>query len=360
MIFGVRVFRHDVRNAHPIKSDLVEIAEQWQKRGRKMEENWKDQYDQLLCENSLQASFAASDLKNNHLPKKLYRYRPVTHDNVELRIDEIENGTVYLSHPKDLNDKFEGRTHLSSRDPAKYHKKEMFEEQFKNILPQDQFDRIFQDPEWYPLLMEYSAYQDAPENPERVKREIEKVMQGELEYLNETVTNIARKMVRVASFTTDANNLNMWDRYASGHKGICLEYDMERLENVFFRNRLFPVFYKDSMPDMVGRMTRGEFSTFRFFDFIAMHKTKEWSNENEWRLICLPDTWYIHESDIPDEFWEQGKAITFMRPSKVILGMDIEYRYEKVLRCAAETYNIPVEKAMIDDYGMRGVSVKDV
>ena len=359
MIFGVRVFRHDVRNAHPIKSDLVEIAEQWQKRERKMEENWKDQYDQLLCENSLQASFAASDLKNNHLPKKLYRYRPVTHDNVELRIDEIENGTIYLAHPKDLNDKFEGCSFLSSRNSSPYHRKEYFEREYRGKISDDLFDQIFNSSEWFSNVMDFSAHQDVPEaEVESLKQDLEKIFQNEVEHLNESIIIRTRQNVRVASFTTEADNSNMWDRYASGHKGICLEYDIEHLENEYFRNRLFPVFYKDSMPDMIGRMTRGEFSTFRFFDFIAMHKTKEWSNENEWRLICPADIEIVNSNELSDKIWEQGRTITFIRPTKVILGIDIDHEFEERIRCAAEIYRIPVEKVVINDYGMGFVSVE--
>ena len=36
----------------------------------------------------------------------------------------------------------------------------------------------------------------------------------------------ARSMVRVVSFSNTATNLPMWHHYTDAHRGICLEYDM--------------------------------------------------------------------------------------------------------------------------------------
>lgn len=317
-----------------------------------MTENWKEQYHQYLLEDSFEAMSKSLDLKNEHLPQKLYRYRSVTRDSMNYRLNEIENGTIFLSHPKDFNDKSEARTHLNTNDLANYHKKQHFEEEFKDKLSKKQFAEIFDDSEWYKKLMDFSAKQDAVKNPERVNQEIEKVVWKTFENLVEEMNILTRKMIRIASFTTDFDNLSMWDRYANNHQGICLEYDIEHLANIYQRNRLFPVFYKYKMADMLRAVVSEKYSKFHFFEFIAMHKTKYWSDENEWRLIYNPSAWFKNMHDVPDEFLEQGKNIYFARPSKLLLGMDIKKEHEKILRIAANSYGIPVQKAVLTAYGL--------
>ena len=47
-----------------------------------------------------------------------------------------------------------------------------------------------------------------------------------MKIVNARMSENARSMVRVVSFSNTATNLPMWHHYTDAHKGICLEYDM--------------------------------------------------------------------------------------------------------------------------------------
>lgn len=316
--------------------------------------DWKDRYHELILENDLKAQNEARELKKNNLPKKLYRYRSFTKKNGIQRLDEIEDGKIYLSRPEDFNDLFDVSSLLMYEDVSKYQRKDVFKEQYQNKLPKEDYQKIFQAEDWYDRLMEYSAERaTSKEKKMQWKNAINEAIRRAIELLNEDINKIVNNTVRYACFTTKPDNGSMWANYADEHHGICLEYDTNQIENVYQINRLFPIYYVDKLPDMVYGMIHNQYPTFSFFEYLAIHKTKEWAYEDEWRLVYDAGSFYWSKNDIPEEYWKTGKLINFICPSKIFLGARIDYASEKVIRIAAEQKDIPVVKAKKTSYGLR-------
>ena len=158
---------------------------------------------------------------------------------------------------------------------------------------------------------------------------------------------------RFACFTTKPDNLPMWNHYAQSCSGVCLEYDPQDITNVYTINRLFPVLYVDKLPDVVERTLGKQKREFGLMDYFLIHKLKDWSYENEWRLIYNVGSWYFAPEDVPKSFWNQGKKIQFVRPKRVLLGPKIEEQYEKLIRDACGHYEIPVVKMLCTEYGLQ-------
>ena len=318
--------------------------------------NWKTDFLSLYMSDDVEKLGQALELKRMHIPEKLYRYRTLNDDNIsKYRFSEIVHGELYLSHPSELNDPFEVSSNLGASEPSAYMEdKEDFTELFKDNMTGEDFERVFDSNSWYENLQIYVAEKSVPkEKAKTVKAVLSRVVMEEFEKINATVSEMARKMVRFACFTTTPDNLPMWHHYTDGHTGICLEYNTEDITNIYHINRLFPVYYVDKVPDMTSMLMRKEYPKFGFMEYLAIHKLKDWAYEKEWRLIYDAGSWYFGPEDIPKDFWTQGKRISFIRPARIIMGMKISEEHEKKIREYAAIAGIPATKATQTEYGLK-------
>lgn len=314
--------------------------------------DWKSEFHSLYISKSLDGHGKALDLKRDHLPQKLYRYRPVSDDNLEFRRQELLGG-LYMAHPDELNDPFEGWSMLQNNDPSAYVHKEAYTDYFASIGQAEIYKDVFEKDNWLDVLIDYTAKQTVSEEKvDETKIALARTIMYGIEMMNSAINQTTRNMVRIACFSTSPKNLPMWYHYTNNHAGICLEYDTSLIQNVYQLNRLFPVYYVDKLPDMAYLLGNRENPSFTFFDALAIHKLKDWSYEDEWRLLYDPGAWYYSPSDIPKEFWSSGKLINFMPPTKVLLGKNIDSIHEKTICKYADIYHIPVEKADFTNYGL--------
>ena len=58
------------------------------------------------------------------------------------------------------------------------------------------------------------------------------------------------------------------------------------------------------------------------------------------------------QNEVPEEFYNKGKLISFIKPSKIILGMNIEERSKKDLEEMANIANIPISQVKYTEYGL--------
>lgn len=116
------------------------------------------------------------------------------------------------------------------------------------------------------------------------------------------------KFIKIKSFTENNNDLLMWSFYADGGKGVCIEYELERLdeESRWILEHLYPVNYHDIRCKSISEIQEIITDLFYFLkdsfdesDWIfpddykslkevikfAFYKAKEWEQENEWRII---------------------------------------------------------------------------
>ena len=315
---------------------------------------WKNDFLRLYTSEVISDFEKALELKREHIPQKLYRYRSLSDKSMEHRFGEIVRGELFLSHPKDLNDPFEACAHLSSMDPSKYIiNKKAYQEQFAGKIPEDKFNEIFSDENWFKRLLTYVATVTADQvNVEKNEKALEKVTLYGMEMLNAHLNETARKIVRFASFSTTATNVPMWHHYTEGHRGICLEYDTAEITNIYQKNMMFPVFYVDKLPDVVSMMLKNAHPKFSLFEYITMHKLKDWNYEHEWRLIHNVGSWYYSCEDVPNDFYIKGQSIQFIRPSKIIMGIQISDAHRVKLEEMATIANIPLVQAKQTEYGL--------
>lgn len=300
---------------------------------------------------------AALELKRSHLPLKLYRYRPAAEPFYAL--DEICTGEIYLAHHQDLNDPFDASSVMRGTHPMDYMRentKARYQETFQPKLEEHIFRQIFESDHWYDELMTLAAKESVP--PEQQKYAVEalrKVIMDEYANVNQAFNTMVHKVSRIACFTTKADNLPMWSHYAGNHTGICLEYEISRAKDICMTNRLFPVFYRKALPDILDRTLNflREKPPFGMIDFFLIHKLADWSYEEEWRLIYNVGSWYFSPNDVPEDFWDHGKKILFLRPSRVLLGAKMKEEYEQLVRQACDQYHIPTAKMIITNFGLK-------
>lgn len=318
--------------------------------------DWKTEFLDLYMSGDVKKFGQALDLKRLHIPKRLYRYRALSDDNIsKYRFGEIVRGELYLSHPSELNDPFEASSNLAASEPSAYMRdKEDCAKLFKDKMNDEEYESVFGSDSWYENLLTYVAEKSVPQDKvESTKAALSRVIMGEFEKINSNVSDMTRKMVRFACFTTTPNNLPMWHHYTDGHMGICLEYNTEDITNIYQINKLFPVYYVDKMPDMTNKLLQKRTPEFGFMEYLAIHKLNDWRYENEWRLIYDAGSWYYEPEDVPRDFWTHGKSIPFIRPARIIMGMKISEEHEKKIREYAEFAGIPTTKATQTEYGLK-------
>jgi len=161
-------------------------------------------------------------------PEKLYRYRSPRH-----MVDEIANHYVHYSPVTSMNDPYDCL--FSSRRTYK-----------KIGMLDDDSDEFFDD-------------------------EFEKMASDSI-----------REGIDVCCFGTDCTSFSMWDQYADGHKGVCIEYDTRKLlkhnvkpRKVKYSVRSFKRFNEqanDIAEYLVGHLSG-----------CTLTKNRAYAHEHEWR-----------------------------------------------------------------------------
>lgn len=310
--------------------------------------DWKTEFLELYISKQNGDFSKALDLKREHIPEKLYRYRDL--ERMSHIREEVCGGKIWLAHPAAVNDPFDACSLLRSKNPAEYMTdKAKFMSQFEGKLSAKEFHEIFHNDDWYDRLMSLCARESVSEDElGHIKDALTYAVMKELEEFN----TLIRKTARFACFTERPDNLPMWNHYTQGHKGICLEYQTQDIHNPYTVNRLFPVFYTEKLPDGTSLMIDGKLPPYPFVDYFLMHKQTDWSYEKEWRLIYDVGAWYRSPEDVPDDFWDNGKHIQFICPSRIYLGAKIDAQNEAKVHEWGQQLGIPVQKMKCTEYGL--------
>jgi len=188
-------------------------------------------------------------------PKYLYRFR----SNVKNAIDEIEGCYVHAADPCSLNDEFEGVLFNLPRIPTIDDNEFEGTDLIRNMQAIDA-SKIKKRND-----LSNTLYAKLPE--------IRYVLQKDLliGMREKYASNIG-----ISSFTMNIHNPVMWAIYGDMFRGICIAYDYEEMEKFIdsYENyKLCHVKYGEKIEQQSG-----------FMDY--SHKHKEWTHEEEVRLIC--------------------------------------------------------------------------
>lgn len=324
--------------------------------------DWKEKFIAKYITGSPQSLEEALDLKRQNIPEKLFRYRSL--NSFSRVLNEITTGQIYLSHPKDFNDPFDSSSILEHDKPWKYFvDREKYRESLRPHMDATTEVWIFESEDWFIRMSEFVAENSLPNGSQVEKsvlaRDLVSTIMAEVETLNHSFTEMTRSMSRIACFTTKPDNLPMWSHYASNHTGVCLEYDIERIPSMFMMNRLFPVYYCDKLPDIVKHLAEKK-ELGKVLGYVLLHKLRDWSYEDEWRLIYDAGVFYPNPEKVPKQYWGQGRLIEFTKPTKVILGISVSADDEKVLREICDSHRIEVTKMKYTEYGMKESSEQKI
>lgn len=154
---------------------------------------------------------------------------------------------------------------------------------------------------------------------EVIKEDLKRILIGE------TMAEF-RKRHTITCFNNSPLNILMWSHYAKNHEGFMIEFKFKKDELERFP---FAVKYTNEFPTIVLPWNKEEFVKdislqLEALDKIFLHKSKDWSYENEFRMIA------------------QNKEFLGFPPrwiSTVILGTKIKLNHEHKMKQVIQDFN---------------------
>lgn len=211
-----------------------------------MKMKWEEKFIELYTKGKAQQ---AKNLKNMYVPNKLYKYQKIDLN----RLKNLEDGKLYFSNRKNLNDPFD-------------------------LLPV-----CYNEDEVVKFLKE----EDSPANSLSKEEIINKI---------DKVLNSFSDHIKILSLSTSIYNIPLWTHYGDNHRGMCIEYDIDKLDrNSDFYDCLLKVSYidkkieiteilKSTLSNLINDDEIKIDSMFLLYFTLTM-KHKSWQYENEWRII---------------------------------------------------------------------------
>ncbi len=143
-----------------------------------------------------------------------------------------------------------------------------------------------------------------------------RALAGDIEALEDMRADVQARVnsAGVLSLSSLRDDALMWAHYANGHRGICLQFALDKWE--FAHTGTLPVTYSPERPFL--QINKVTFADLSIAKLIALTKSADWSYEEEWRLV---DPWKSGEHPFPSEFL-----------SGVIFGWKISKRDENRIR----------------------------
>ena len=305
-----------------------------------MTKGWLSSYIENIKTNKFEQSDLEDfiKLKEPYIPKKLYRFRPLSEDIIninnvgyfkaDLELANFENSEMYLSSPEQFNDPYDSKLLV---DPYNF---------FNLFLKSDKICELYKiDRE------ELIRKSDIKNNiyPKDFFYNYKKWFD-----LYSNLLHHSTSILRIGCLTeNDYTNMLMWSHYASQHSGYCIEYDIsEFANNHVYKRCLFPIYYSDKIFDMSEHVIQiiegiadapfnndNKISNIKFWIFIAtLIKLKDWNYEREWRIIAYNGTKELKNNNL----------FTTPKAKSVYLGVNIQdFRKERIISiCKNQNINV--------------------
>lgn len=275
-----------------------------------MEMTWRDEIIQLLNikELDIEKLKLSKKIRNNNIPKSLYKYRSVSKHS----LNNLKDSTLYLSIAKDFNDPYDSAINFNTQ--IGFSDNTHFIE--KLGIPEAEASRIrsAHDPlkEIVKFALKDSKYSedqaDLLSSYIHERREI--FGKEQLLKINAAIQN----SYKICSLSERLDSLPLWAHYADNHKGFVMEYDFNILDkNDILLNCLWPVYYTGifNASGIFESQFEGKIFNNLVAVLAALHKSPDWQYEAEWRIV------------LPDGVTEKG--INFPAPLKAVyLGTKLE------------------------------------
>lgn len=173
------------------------------------------------------------------------------------------------------------------------------------------------------------------------------------------------ELVYLKSFSENRNDLKMWSQYGAEYFGMCVEYDLTKMNNSLLYH-FFPIVYsneriakgnlKQALSDIERCCNKEEIDTFFLEDVVPLFliKPKCWENEKEWRLIFS----WLHLNRIADEiiledereeilFSYDAQLIDFPYAKAVYMGPKMPQHIKAHIAEIADKLHIPAYEMIL-------------
>ena len=290
------------------------------------ERDWKDEYvEKMFGIHSTEEEIQnALSLKDQHIPKSLYKYRAFD----KFSVQNFREQTLWFNLAKKMNDPYDSALTVNQEKIVDMAYKaagreEMVREELAKLkslgLSEDKLKES--EEEFHALLQE-----------EREK------INSNYEKNQDKILGIIQDSTFISCFSERNDSMLMWSHYTDNHQGFCLEYEFMKPENIeiepIFKEALNPIIYSEEMFDMSEYILYAAKTKQAWSQRVAANpvicKSKEWEYEKEWRLV------QFHQDR------EEGYPVRFFKPKAIYLGTKIKEKDKADLMLIAKSKKVDV------------------
>ncbi len=242
--------------------------------------DWKDELLKYISvsRNDDLKSKEISKLKYENIPKKLFKYRPVT----DYSVENFKNGTLWFAGAETFNDPYDTTLYFN----------------------QERLNTI---------------------KSKRVKEVLREGMRS--------INSDIKRGYKICCLSEELHSMPMWYHYANRHRGFVMEFDFSILAERDTRTSiLWPVFYSEKLfdaSDFLLTEGKGGDSNLLLGILSSINKSEDWQYEKEWRLI-------LTKTEDADDLNQP-----IPKPTAIYFGKDIQNSDRLCLMEIAESKNIP-------------------
>lgn len=204
---------------------------------------------------------------------RLFKYRKIN-DHTK---DDLVNNELFFNHPEDFNDPFDSKIEVTYKGTIK---------------------------DWYYFASKRKI--DKKVIDQRIKEKIIIEVENGIFELNQTkndklLKDLAKNRYKICSFSETNLSILMWSHYAGSHKGICLCFKTQKVENhhhlleflipesmSLSLSILFPVDYHKPKPKIINMLTLAPEEYKKLMDFY-IRKHQDWEYEKEHRQLIFDE-----------------------------------------------------------------------
>lgn len=270
------------------------------------EEKWREEIVELVKAGNISED-DLDKLSNIYLyyaPASLFKYCSPKQRN----LDNIRDRKMWFSAPSEFNDVFDCRMAVSF---------DLFEKMAREIVPNN---------------VNMQPGSQAWKKMKKAARQLQRQTEEQFDAL--------RHEMGIACFSENEYSLLMWAHYASNHKGICVEYNMEDFISELGFSPV-PVIYSVERAAIEEYVPNDSESLKQPFIDSLIRKSKEWEYEKEWRII--------RDKGACGEKWKgNGALLDSVKPLSIILGCDCSHEVEDEIEAHCKSEKISLYKMEID------------
>lgn len=310
-----------------------------------MSKDWVEELMQTICIRDLPLGsiLSAQRMKHCHFPSSLYKYREVN----EYSLSNLRESTLYLTFASTFNDPYDSAVDFDPHFGMTH--AELFLDRMVGVSAERRLAILSAEDPMLEVIRYFHSQMKEVEgklSEEELVRLAAVMKNSHAGFVAKVVNEMNSKLqnsYKICSLTERLDSLPLWAHYAKNHKGFAMAYDFRRLpfESVLGLS-LWPIRYSGvfNASDLLRELEPGKPFNNLFGLIAALHKSCDWSYEQEWRLVVVDGS-----SEPPRSFSAPLQA--------VYLGSQISEEDEKLVVREALVAGVPVFKMRLVPHEFR-------